>query len=176
MSGKKNGKPKSITPISIFFILTAILLLLHVLASFNFRPLFKIFEIMRSMGLSVPVFLVILFSLNKYSVIIFGLETALVLLALFSAIGLLSLKNWARIALIVVAAVEIFIFSGHLGFWAVTANLLPDVTTALLGARSFETLTVFLSIYTGAVLLFLIVPLVISIIILRSDRVKSAVS
>ncbi|GEM_PF-2965423 len=176
MNGKRGEKPKSMAPISIFFILTALLLFLHVLTNFNFKPIFKISEIMRSMELSVPAFLIILFSLNKYSVIIFGWETAFILLTFLSAIGLLSLKNWARVALIAVAAIEIVFFLGHLGFWATMVTLLPDVTATLFKARSPEALTTLFSYYAGVLFLILILPLVVSIVLLRTEKIRSAMS
>ncbi|MBN1573189.1 MAG: hypothetical protein JW984_08350 [Deltaproteobacteria bacterium] len=174
MSSKKDEKPISITIISIFFIPTAFLIFVHALINFNLRPIAEIFEIMRAMELTVPTFLIILFSLNRLVVIISSLEIALVLFIVLSAIQFLKLKNWARIALTVIALIETALLLCHLGFWALMITLLPDVTATLLEARSPEVLIKLFPFYACAIFLLLILPLIASIVFLRTEKIRSA--
>lgn len=176
MNSKKNGKPISITVISTLLIFTAFIIALHALINFNLKPIAEIFEIMRTMELEVPVFLIILFSLNRQIFMIPALEIAFAFFVVLSAVEFLKLKSWARISLMLIAFIEIALFLGHLGFWAMMVNLLPDVTMILLGIRSSETLMNSLSIYTGALFLLLILPLIVSVIVLMTEKVRSMMS
>lgn len=173
MTSEKKGKSSSVTVISIFFIFTALIVFLHALLNFNIRPIVKIFEIMRTMELEVPVFLLILISPARHALMISSLETAFSVFIIYSAVEFLRLKNWARIALTTIAFVEIVLFLGHLGFWAIMVHLLPVVTATLLNFRSSEALTSSLTVYAGSVFLFLILPLTASAIFLQKKGIRS---
>jgi len=173
MIAETKGKSKSIITISIFFIFTAFLILLHALTNYNIKPIAKIFEIMRGMELEVPIFLRIVFSINRYFLITSSMKLAFSFMVVFSAIGFLKLLNWARITLIVFAVIEIFLFFGHLGFWATMVTALPTVTTQFLGVKSPEIALKTFYIYGGAVSTCVILPLIISGIFLMTDKTRS---
>ena len=173
MTTETKGKSISVIAISVFFIFAALLIVLHTLTKYSFNPIASIFEIMRGMELEVPIFLRIAFSLNRYFLIASSMELAFAALVVFSAIGFLKLRNWARVALIVFAVIEIFLFLGHLGFWATMVTVLPTVTAQFLGVQSPEiALRVFYS-YAGVVSVFVILPLIISWIVLMTEKTRS---
>lgn len=173
MTTETKGKSASVTAISIFFIFTAILVALHALTNFNFRPINSVYEIMRGIGLEVPIFLRIAFFLNDHILIVSSLELAFAFLIVFSAIDFLKLRNRARVALIVFAMIEIVLFLSHLGFWAMMMAAFPIVTAESLGVQSPEiTLSAFY-IYAGVISACVILTLIISGIVLTTKKTRS---
>jgi len=173
MIAETKGKSASVITISIFFIFTAFLIALHVLTNYNFRPIVRVLEFMRMMDLDAPVFLRIAFSLSKYILIASSIELAFAFLVVFSAMGFLKLKNRARIALMVFAVIEVVFFLGHLGFWAIMVTALPVVTQQSLGFQSPEIALMAFYIYAGVISACVILPLVISMIFLMTEKIRS---
>jgi hypothetical protein len=176
MSNKRGEKSISITLISIFFILTAFLLFLHALINFNLRPIVRIFSIMQAGELQVPIFLILVYSLSRRIAVISAVEIAFALFTAYSAVEFFRLKDWARRSLTAVAPIEIVFFLGHIGFWALMATLLPDVTETLFMARSPEVLIALFRFYACAIFILLILPLIASFILLRTEKIRSAMS
>ncbi len=173
MIAETKGKSASVITISVFFVFTAFLIALHALTNYNFRPIEKVYEIMRGIGLEVPIFLRIAFFINEHILIVSSLELAFAFLIVFSAIDFLKLKNRARVALIVFAMIEIILFISHLGFWAMMVTILPTVTAESLGFQSPEIALSTFYIYAGVISAGVILPLVISGIVLTTKKTKS---
>ncbi len=173
MITETKGKSTSIITISIFFVFTALLIALHALTNYNFKPISMIYEIMRGIGLEVPIFLRIAFFLNDHILIVSSLELAFAFLIVFFAIGFLRLRNRTRVTLTVFAVIEIVLFLGHLGFWAMMMTAFPIVTTQSLGVQSPEIALRAFHIYAGVISVFVILPLIISGIFLTTGKTRS---
>jgi hypothetical protein len=173
MTAETKGKSASVITISVFFVFTAFLIALHSLINYNFNSVVRVLEIMRMMELEVPIFLRIVFSLNRYFLITSALELAFAFLVVFSAIDFLKLKNRARVALMVFALIEIILFLNHLGFWAMMVTALPTVTAQFLGVQSPEIALKVYYIYAGVISAFVFLPLVISGIVLTTKKTRS---
>ena len=163
--------------IGIVFIIFSLLIISHVIENIITTPaILEMTDLMRRMEADVPVyFSIIIFVFKNFN--LFGsLEIVFSIFIITAAINFLLFKSWARIALELSAWEFVFAILLYLSFWTLTVFTMPDIMASFIGTSDISTMKFGYILLLLVLFVFLIIPLSISIYLLRSDRVRKIFS